>query len=219
MSQAAATKHGPLIFYFYGTGGSPSQAQQAFGTTTLNAIEAAGGIVVAPKHVNSGQFPWLGGDPTPDYLLADEVLACAIQKVGIDTSRIHSLGFSAGALFTTQLAFARSSYIASIGTFSGGITGSAPAYQNPSNRWAAMAMTGGTSDNVFGTDFLAASTALQTKLKADGHFAMLCNHGGGHSMPQKYQGPVWQFFQDHPFGKDPSPYVGGLPGAFTGCAP
>ena len=33
------------------------------------------------------------------------------------------------------------------------------------------------------------------------------------------QASVWQFFQDHPYGTDPSPYAGGLPaGFFADCA-
>ena len=56
MTDAAKTLHGPLIFYWYGTGGQPSQASTAFGTS-MTAIQAAGGMVIAPVHTNTGDVP------------------------------------------------------------------------------------------------------------------------------------------------------------------
>src|SRR5262249_13533726 len=76
MSDAAKSLHGPIIFYWYGTGGQPSQAQTAFGSS-LADIVAAGGIVVAPTHTNAGTFPWISGDVNLEYLLADEIVGCA----------------------------------------------------------------------------------------------------------------------------------------------
>jgi poly(3-hydroxybutyrate) depolymerase len=226
-----AAKHGPLILYWYSTYHTPAEAQQAL---PVSQITAAGGIVAAPTHINSGQFPWIGGMPgeiDKDYALADQIVACAIQKVGIDTKHIHSNGFSAGALFTTFLSFKKSGYLASVATYSGGLLDppdggprpAPPPYDDPFNKFAAMIMTGGVLDT-FPTSsgtarFNIGSQNYQNTLKMDGHSAIYCDHGGGHSIPAGLVASVWQFFQDHSFGTNPSPYVAkGLPSGFTGCS-
>jgi len=53
-----------------------------------------------------------------------------------------------------------------------------------------------------------------TELAGAGHFAAICDHGGGHTYPGEPDS-VWQFFQDHPWGTVPSPYEGGLPAGFA----
>jgi hypothetical protein len=208
MSDAAKTKSGPLIFYWYATTSNPTEAQRGL---PLSAVTAAGGIVVAPYDVaGAGTFPWLSNTTQHDALF-DEVLACAVQKTKIDISRIHALGFSAGALMTTHLSYSRSKYLASVATYSGGATGM---FQEMNNKFAAMIMTGGTNDTVV-QNFYTSSMQWQTTLKSAGHFAMLCDHGGGHSIPVALVPGVWQFFLDHPYGTNPSPYVGHLPSAIA----
>ncbi len=214
MTDAASTKHGPLILYWYATGSSPAEASYGL---PISQVTAAGGIVVAPSDVaGAGSFPWLS-QLSQHYDLADEIVACAAQKTGFDHARIHTVGMSAGGLMATQLSFARSSYLASVAAYSGGTNaGLNPPFQKQSNKFAVMAMTGGTNDNVFGQDFFAGSKAWQSQLKAAGHFAMLCDHGGGHTIPVKLVPGVFQFFMDHPYGRVPSPYAGGkIPGAIS----
>jgi poly(3-hydroxybutyrate) depolymerase len=208
---ASKAMHGPLVIYWYGTGGQPSQAQQALGTAGIQRIKDAGGVVVAPKHVNAGVFPWIQGDPTQvDFPFADEIVACAAEKVGIDPRRVHSLGFSAGALFTAQLSYARSSYFASVATYSGGGAGT---FSDPNNKFPAMIVFGGTNDMLV-LNFHDASVAYQKALTDAGHFNFLCDHGGGHQIPATATASVVQFFFDHPYGTDPEPYVSGLPSSF-----
>jgi hypothetical protein len=202
MGASAQTMSGPLIFYWFATGSSPSEATRGL---PLSQVTAAGGIVVAPYDVSgAGTFPWLSQLAQHDELF-DEILGCAVQKTKIDVKRIHALGFSAGALMTTHLSYARSKYMASVATYSGGQNGM---FQEMNNKFAAMIMTGGTNDIVV-NDFFMSSQAWQTTLKGAGHFAMLCNHGGGHSIPTRLVPGVWQFFVDHPYGTNPSPYAGG----------
>jgi len=204
MGPSAASMSGPLIFYWYATTSNPTEARRGL---PINDVTAAGGIVVAPYDVaGAGTFPWLNQQNQHDALF-DEVLACAVQKTKIDTRRIHALGFSAGALMTTHLSFARSKYLASVATYSGGSGGN---FQDPNNKFAAMIMTGGPGDMVV-INFFDTSTAWQSQLKGAGHFAMLCNHGGGHSIPTRLVPGVWQFFKDHPYGTNPSPYAGNIP--------
>jgi poly(3-hydroxybutyrate) depolymerase len=205
---AAAGADGPLVFYWYATYGAPTQATTALGNAGITRIKAAGGVVAAPVHANSGTFPWLSGGTT-DLELMDKVAACAKEKVGIDACHIHALGMSAGGLFTTRVSYERSSYVASVATYSGGGTGTP---QDASNKFAAMIFHGGDSDNVFGVDFQAQSIAYRDNLA--GHFTILCNHGMGHTIPTAAAPSVVQFFFDHPYKVTPSPYANGLPSGF-----
>jgi poly(3-hydroxybutyrate) depolymerase len=215
ISDAARTLDGPLVFYWYGTNGAPAQAIDGLGMATIDAITAQGGMVIAPVHdPAAGVFPWYLVTTTDesDLKVADELLACAIQKVGVDTRRIHSVGFSAGALHTTQMAYRRSGYLASVVTYSGGQL--APiADQDPSSALSAMIFHGGPNDMVV-IGFQAASEQFKMRLGAAGRFAFICNHGMGHRIPTDAVASVWKFLQDHPFGTRPSPYAGGLPAGF-----
>jgi predicted esterase len=217
ISDAAARLDGPLIFYWHGTGSQPLEAVYGIGDAQIQAILALGGMVIAPVHdPAAGTFPWYltaGAGKEDDLLVADEALACAIQKVGVDTRRVHSMGMSAGGLMTTQLGYRRSAYIASIAPYSGGLFGNPP-NQDPANLFPAMIFHGGESDVVVGVQFQAISETLQADLEGKGHFAFLCNHGGGHSIPTDARASVWQFLFEHPYGTNPSPYAGGLPGGF-----
>jgi poly(3-hydroxybutyrate) depolymerase len=194
---------GPLIVYWYATGSSPTEVSRGL---PMSTVSAAGGVVAAPYDPNtSDSFPWISH--TSDHeALFDEILACAAQKTSISTARVHAAGFSAGGLMTTALSYDRSKYLASVATYSGGNPGT---FQEMNNKFAAMIMTGGTSDNVFGQDFYTGSKNWQTTLKNAGHFAMFCDHGGGHMIPSKLVPGVFQFFLDHPYGTNPSPYAGG----------
>lgn len=213
MSDAARTLDGPLVFYWHGTGSSPTEATTGIGTTQIEAIKAQGGIVAAPtRDPAAGTFPWFYVSSTSrddDFRVADEVLACAIQKIGINVSRIHSMGMSAGGLNTTQMSYRRSGYIASVATYSGGRMSTIPT-QDSTNKFAAMIFHGGPNDQVV-INFQTASTNYYNDLRARSQFAMLCNHGRGHSIPTDARAAVWQFLQAHPFGTVPSPYAGGLP--------
>jgi len=219
MTDAAKSMHGPVVFYWYATGSSTNEIPYALGTT-LTAIQAAGGIVIAPQaDPNAGQFNWylITTNKEDDLKVADEAIACAEEKIGVDARHIHSMGMSAGALQTVQMSFRRSSYIASVATYSGGVD-SPPPYQDASNKLAAMIFHGGATDTAYGYDFQAASLRYKDKLVMDGHFAFVCNHGMGHAIPNAAPS-VWTFFQAHGFGVSPSPYAGGLPMGFpTYCA-
>lgn len=203
---ASAAMDGSVVLYWYGTGGQPGQAENALGDG-LSTITARGGLVVAPIHVNGGPFPWLE-DSEADHRLVDEVVACADQAIGIDARQIHSLGFSAGGLFTTNLSFVRSGYVASVATYSGGGTGT---LQDPSSAPAAMIFHGGPGDEVAGFNFQDASVEYQQALSAAGGPTLLCDHGSGHTIPSGAGPAVVQFWLDHPFGQPTSPYTAGLP--------
>ena len=207
---------GPLVFYWHGTGSNPGEVAFGLSNDVVDQITAAGGVVAAPYHdPAAGTFPWFltaGGGPEDDLILADEILACAIEKVGIDLRRIHVSGMSAGGLQTTQHSYRRSGYIASVAPYSGGRIGTPP-QQEEQNKFAAMIFHGGPQDVVV-VNFQTLSESYRDDLRSKGHFAFICNHNMQHTIPQDAQPSVWQFFQDHPFGTQPSPYEGALPAGF-----
>jgi predicted esterase len=214
MSNAASTLDGPLIFSWYGMGGTPQLALEVFSDEEIAAITALGGIIACPYHDDpgSGPYPWYLTYPDgkeDDLRVADEVLACAIQKVGVDTRRIHSIGFSSGGLHTTQMSFRRSGYIASVVVMSGGLNGAVPSDPAPMNPFAAMIFYGGPSDSVGQTSFEALSKNYRAVLTARGSFTVLCNHNGGHSPPSEQT--MWPFFEAHSYGRRPQPWADGLP--------
>ena len=133
----------------------------------------------------------------------------------IDARKIHSMGMSAGGLQTTAFSFLRSSYLASVATYSGGLApGVEIPDEDPDNPFAALVFFGGASD-VYGTfDFAASSQAYYDALRANDRFAALCDHGGGHDIPLDAGPSVVAFFAAHPFGTSPSPYADGLPATF-----
>ncbi len=218
---AAASKDGPLVFFWHGAGGSPDEADYALGSA-IDAIVAEGGVVAAAHHnPESGQLPWflsLGGTRNDDLLVADEVLACVQASIGIDMRRIHSVGFSAGAMHTTQFAARRSGYLASIIVYSGARLGT-PDEQDPTNLYPAMLFHGGPSDQVI-LAFETSTAQYEQALTDEGHTSVVCNHGMGHTVPADARSASWQFLQDHPFGESPEPYGDALPTGFpTYCIP
>lgn len=218
----AITTPSELLIYWHATGSSPLEAAYSLGDTQ-GAITARGGIVAAPySDDTAGNFEWFIVNQSPkqdDFLLADEIVGCLADR--IDASRIHSLGMSAGGLQTTAFSFVRSSYVASVATFSGGIpAGFSPTIEDADNKFAALIFNGGTSDNVFGVDFHAASESYRAMLEASGHFAAICDHGMGHEIPLDAAPSVDAFFTANPYGAWPSPYAtSGLPDSFPSyCA-
>lgn len=212
----AAVKDGPVVFYWHGTNGQPDQAIDGLGDMGIQEILDAGGIVVAPTHdPAAGFFPWflVLGQQQDDLLIADEVLACAQEQIGVDAARIHSLGFSAGGLHTAQMSIRRSSYLASVALYSGGLTpGNMPMFEDPDNKFPAMILHGGASDVVV-IGFKQASEDYAAYIAANDNFSFICDHGGGHAIPP-VQDDVMQFFADHPWATAPEPYIDALPNGF-----
>src|SRR5450432_935117 len=119
-----ASQQGPVVIYWYATGSSPQEAVRGLGQAAITEIMNEGGVVAAPgatnqKGTNTGNGVWYTGD----FETTDEVIACAIAQLHIDTRRIHAAGFSAGGLQTTRMSYDRSGYLASVVPYSGGITG------------------------------------------------------------------------------------------------
>lgn len=216
VSDAAATMDGPLVFVWHGAGGSPNDATIILGDA-LNEIVAAGGIVAAPAHDPANtQLPWFLdlGMQEDDLLVADEVLACARASLGFDEAHVHSVGFSAGALHTSQMSFRRASYLASVVTYSGGLVSPRPPTRDAADaRFAAMILSGGPGDVVI-VNFQQTSQTYLRAIQVAGDFGFVCDHGMGHTVPAAARASAWQFLQDHPYGQVPHAYAEGLPAGF-----
>jgi dienelactone hydrolase len=171
-----------------------------------------GGMVAAQAKTtttgtNTGDNVWYTGD----VATADEVVACAIQNQKIDPRRIHVGGYSAGGLQTTYQWFARSGYVASVMTYSGGDTAinKAP-MQDPSHVPPALVTHGGAGKDTFIIDFAQTSATWETDIKGMGGFAIDCDDGGAHTdilNRAKIAPNATQFFLDHPYGVKPEPYT------------
>jgi poly(3-hydroxybutyrate) depolymerase len=231
MSDAARQKHGALVIFWHGLSRNASDAAAAFaglGPDVVADIVAKGGIVAAPEKsekrqmVSVTQLPWLvaiGAGDEDDVLVMDEVVACAHKEIGIDLRHIHTTGMSAGGLQTGAVTPRRSGYLASTVAYSGGQIEAGLTEQDPENKYAAMLVHGGANDMVV-LNFRDTQTQYHTRLRDEGHFAILCDHGGGHLVPPEAALGGWEFIQAHPFGVTPEPYNNGLPETIPAyCSP
>jgi hypothetical protein len=199
---------GPLVIYWHGTDTTiGSELPRAFGAPAEDELRDMGGLLVAPLMTTgsgrntTGNGTWYEGD----FRAADEVVACALQQHRIDPARIFSLGMSAGGLEVAAFSYSRSSYIASVVTYSGGhlvfagLDGTESVPRDPTNKFAALIFYGGPQDS-YGLSFAEASQAYRDALVRRGHFAPLCNHRAGHSIPPGIGAVAWRFLLDHPYG-------------------
>ncbi|KAI9101922.1 hypothetical protein DFS34DRAFT_612009 [Phlyctochytrium arcticum] len=146
-----------------------------------------------------------------DMNLADDIVGCLIKTGNFSPRRIHSAGFSAGAMHTSEFSILRSSYVASVASYSGGL-GSTPALPRPIvNRPSAMILHGGPRDTFGGsTEFAPRSVRYFKYTRAIGGAAIICNHGGGHTVPSMSNKPaVFRFFEDNTFDVRSAKYAEG----------
>jgi hypothetical protein len=222
----AATATGPIVIYWHATGTTYSEAETALGSG-ITTITGLGGVVASAVSTsstgtNTGDDVWYTGDIN----YADFIIACAIEQLNIDTTHIHAAGYSAGALQTGYMWYARSGYLASTIVYSGGV-GFAPAMQDPSNAPSLIGAHGTPGDagactslTATNCDLLATSTeAFESAAESAGAAIVIdCNDQGDHVDYNRLidLAPVaWEFFQAHPFGQGkPDPWANGLPSAF-----
>lgn len=219
MGSDGDSKLGPLVFYWHAADGDVGEIISGLGSETIEKIKALGGMVAAlekssEQGVATGTY-WHTGD----LAIADEVVACAIASgVGVDPGRIHSLGFSGGALQTTYMAYARSNYLASVVTYSGGINSwwSTPQLQDPANVVPAMVVHGKLGEDFRLMDFSLSSAAYTKNIRERGGFALDCTHDVGHHIPEGVGPAALRFLLDHAYKVSPSPYAAAMPASMPG---
>jgi predicted esterase len=192
-------------------------ATYGLGQAAIDEVVRLGGMVAAPENTsmtgqNTGNGVWYSGD----FEFADQIVACAVQQLDIDTRHIHSGGYSAGGLQTVYMWYQRSGYLASAVSYSGGMNSPiAPAMQDPSNKAPVIVAHGAMGSDVLILDFAQASAQWETLIKQAGGFYVDCNDGGAHFnnyMRLTDLAPgVWEFFKAHPFKGTP---VSTLPAVF-----
>jgi dienelactone hydrolase len=204
----------PLVFVLHGIGGTIDGMLSS--DNLLDEASRTGHIVVAPQALDrGGTAAW---DPVgmPDFnldvVLFDDLLTCLSEQFPIDPTRVHVTGMSLGGIFTGTLISARSDVIASAAPFSGGL------FQAKNEGWQpipTLVSWGGVEDIYYDQDFDGLAGSMIDTLRADGHFVIGCDHGGGHSLRTELWPSAFQFFIDHPQGIDSAPYLSsGLPAAF-----
>jgi predicted esterase len=218
-----ATGGGPLLIYYYATGGTAMEPLLTIGAPQIATITSMGGAVVAQNATTgqggtTGNNVWFKGDAA----IADEIVACAIQKQKIDPRRIHVAGYSAGAFQTVYMGWARSGYVASLLSYSGGddFLDQAP-LQDPAHPPVALVAHGAHGQDVLAIfDFADASVAWEAQIAAAHGFAIDCDDGSNHIdvfTRTKIAPQALQFFLDHPFGVTPEPYTTLPPGWPSYC--
>jgi predicted esterase len=127
---------------------------------------------------------------------------------------IHTLGWSAGGLHTTHVAQARSNYIASFISYSGGLYLLPSMDQDPTNKVAGILTYGEAGADVVILDFNAQSQSWYEMYQPKGWYSMMCHHPGGHEVDPQIAPLSLSFFKDHPFKVEPEPYAMKIPGVY-----
>jgi hypothetical protein len=218
----------PVLFYWHGTGSNAAEAT-TFMMPQITEIMQEGGLVASfatstSQGQDTGDAVWYTGD----FVMSDQILACAVQQLNINTRMIYTAGCSAGGLQAGAMGFSRSDYIAASMPNSGGEAFANEFTAENGHDQSTMTAHGGTADMVV-ISFATASATLDMDVaskaassKPPGGYAIDCNHGGGHCGiffapavdTQAYVSAQWQFCKDHPYGVAQDPYANGLPSSF-----
>jgi predicted esterase len=204
---------GPLVLYWHAIGDDSTEVVSGFGQPAIDDVVAQGGMVASFTEklcitcgIVAEDVVWYDEDDQ----VTDHVVACAIEQANIDLRRIHSVGFSAGALRTMHLALARSNYIASVVSYSGGLLGTTAA-KDPDNKVPALLSFGRQGSDTIGLNFTDASLQWYSTNKALGYYSLLCQHDGMHVIPEDLVPHVIEFLRDHPYRVSPEPYAMAIP--------
>lgn len=225
----------PVVFVWHWLGGS---ASDAFGELQLQAaVDLHRFIAVVPDNKGDLVLKWpfsildSQGRVDEEFQFFDDMLGCvAATYPNVLRHCVSSLGVSAGALFTDQLAAARANRLASFVSVSGGVGTTARPWGKPAHRLPGFVLWGGANDDYQGLyDFNKGSLDLEAALVGQGNFFVECIHNCGHAVPPFEAPPggtkfdvFWQFVFDHPFwlGTGESPFKTGLPPIYpTWCGP
>ncbi len=208
----ADTEGAPLVFFWYGAGGSGQTYEW------LQPFATAYGVVIAvPRAVGTSAFEWpilTGNNTTSEVTFFDDIVACAVDQLGVDPRRLYTSGFSAGALWSSTLVMERSDVLAAAVIYSGGTGGGfVHDYSTPDVAIPILGMFGGENDE-FGNgilNFKETMTDFLDNLDADSHFLIACDHGLGHTIPAG--GLDWGigFMLTHTYGMEQSPLEGNIP--------
>lgn len=215
----------PVVFLWHWLGGDPEDMANVTGITDVVESRRIIAVIPAPKGDVIFRWPFdttvSQGRIDEELAFFDDMLACVGAKLPVNKECVGSMGVSAGALFTAQLASARSNRLASFVSLSGGTGGVIRPWASAPRRMPALVLWGGTTD-IFklkplpvDVNFEKASKNLEDALVTDNHFLVECVHNCGHAVPPFDEPPagapkfdlVWQFVLKNPYwlgtGKSP----------------
>jgi predicted esterase len=195
---------------------------------------------VPPKGLDWDMINLSDGSAEADMF--DAVLNCIDGRWGVNADRIHVSGFSAGAITANSIALLRNDIVASVFTYSGAyfsdpasrealgeIMGMKvgdfftwPDMEEIHTKYSQVFVSGEAEKDTWATsgfkiDFNQMANLGSDYLTALGHDAILCNHGGAHTIAGPSTTTMLKFFKDHPFGTEVSPYRTALPEGYENC--
>lgn len=234
----------PVMFMWYWLGGSSDgfiskgEVQNAVDDERFIAVvpNDAGASVLGTSFNTRWPFDITQSDMRmqQEFQFFDDMLSCVEQQFNVNQSCVSTAGVSAGALFTDQLAQARSTTLSSFISLSGGVGDTIiKPWAGSTHVLPGIVLWGGNGppkmDGVkdilgclgVGMDFSVASQTLEQDLTTAGNFYIECIHNCGHVEPPVTPPPgesifagIWKFAFDHPYWLPPgdSPYLqAGLP--------
>jgi hypothetical protein len=240
-SDLGPTERVPVVFLWFWLGANAQDFVDK--ADIVAAAQQQRFIAVVPEKKGDVLFTWpfsatdTAARTEEEFQFFDDMLACVAAQfpANVNASCISSAGVSAGALFTDQLAPARSNVIASFLSLSGGVSGAMQSctfsgvsclkpWTKPARDLPGMVLWGGSMDTCVVIDFQPASQNLEAALDKEGSFYVECEHDCGHSQPP-FDTPTgmteyaafWDFVYAHPYWlpAGESPYKeNGLPSTF-----
>ncbi len=210
----------PVVFVWHGLGDSAAGIDAALRLEDFADDNQA--VVVVPQSTDPLLLTWDIGSGGKDATLFDDMRTCLARELDVDLTRIHTTGFSFGALFATWLAMERADSLASAVVMSGGTdAGIGLGYRKPATDIPVLVMWGGDGDvfdgGLIGLDFAAASEDFSSHLIADGHVVALCDHGRGHALPPDYSEAMTPWLLKNRYG-EASPFATALPDFPSWCS-
>jgi predicted esterase len=220
----------PVVFLWHWLGGSADSFLRK--GEVQAAADSQRFIAVLPESRSDMIFRWPFnvGDSAArqeeEYKFFDDMLSCVSEQFKVNSNCVSSVGVSAGALFTSQLAQGRAQYLASAISLSGGVgeegSGVVKPWKTPARKVPMMVLWGGALDWCVVINFHTASLNLENALTKDGNFFLECIHNCKHGEPPMDTPPaglskyasLWRFVFDHPYWLAPgaSPYkTSGIP--------
>lgn len=207
-----------VVFVWHGSGGNAQAFTFLVDASDPAGYERGGYILVIPdgqaRHLLDWAMDLQGVDH--DLRFYDDVVACLSQQFPVDRRRVHSTGYSAGAVFSAYLMGHRSDSLAS---FAGWSTGEADSRNrrivpDPPRAVPGLLYHGGRDDK---PDWAGrrGTLSLAAHMTANGALAIVCDHGLGHVVPGPLDatlGQMWSFMLAHPFGDEQAWATGGLAG-------
>jgi poly(3-hydroxybutyrate) depolymerase len=189
---------GPFAVVFLWGAGGPADG---IAPILASHYEEDGFILVVPdgeppRHPLTWSMDAKGSDA--DLRFFDDVLTCLDQQYPLDRRRVHTTGYSTGAVFSAYLVGHRSEFLASFSSYSGGDQ-SPPGERivpTPPHPIPGLLYHGGDSDVEWAGK--APTLSLAARMAGNGQFTVVCDHGRGHVVGAS-RAEMWAFLLAHPF--------------------